>query len=172
MHHMPYSIFETEFALLKKDVKRENIETLLNLIDFCESQSILNEEETIDSQMDVMKYTLKVLDKELISYELAEETLWSIIEDIETGGKDVYQKSSGYGEGYYELPQHKQSEWYTFKNDVLSSLESFEHQETLLTFDDIEKDPRYDERDDDNYFFHHDYNNGGYSGETWDTIDL
>ena len=172
MHHMPYSIFETEFALLKKDVKRENIETLLNLIDFCESQSILNEEETIDSQMDVMKYTLKVLDKELISYELAEETLWSIIEDIETGVKDVYQKSSGYGEGYYELPQHKQSEWYTFKNDVLSSLESFEHQETLLTFDDIEKDPRYDERDDDNYFFHHDYNNGGYSGETWDTIDL
>jgi len=139
--------FEIEFARLKKAIHSQNIDCMLRLIDFCENEDLIDEDLVIDSGMDVVKYTLKVLDAGLVTYDCAEDTIWDIIEDIQTGGNEVYQKSTGYGSGSYELPEHKQTEWKTFKEDILDSLASYETEDyDLDDFEDFE-DPRYDPRE-------------------------
>jgi hypothetical protein len=160
------SQFNAEFARLKKSINYENIDKMLKLIDFCEGKFI-DDDVVIDSEMDVMKYTLKVLDNEddELCYECASDIIWSIIEDIETGGHEVYQKSTGYGQGSYELPEHKKNEWKIFKEDILDCLESYDENDCYCdNFDDF--DDRYDPRDD-----YDDYQDGYYP-EVWDCLDM
>jgi hypothetical protein len=159
------SDFQTEFAILKKVIKYDHIDRMIDLISFSEENGFIDEDEAIDSEMDVMKYTLKVLDANLIVLEDAETIIWDLIEDVETGGNEVYQKSTGYGEGYYEIPKHKQTEWDLFKEDILDSLDTYddddEPSDPRLTFDDI-----YEDLDD-----YLDYD-GGYECESWECLDM
>lgn len=99
--------FSAEMDNLKKTISHDHIYQMIDLVELFEET--LDEDE-YDYEMDIMKYTIKVLDAQLITIKDAEDIIWWYIETIED-------------------TKHKQNEWVQFKTDILISLESYEYED-------------------------------------------
>jgi hypothetical protein len=116
--------FDTQLARFVSKTEYENIYEMLEMIEFCESKGILDDDDAIESIMHSIEYVVKLVKVEEINFEEAQDLIWDLFENIETGNNDVYQKSTGYGNGYYEIPNKK--EWYDFKKEIISEMKNYE----------------------------------------------